>query len=147
MPFVEIWRRHRDIARGLRRAGRRCLRHGRVSVAKLIERHGADVKLPDADATTGRRGKEWLHAFFPGKRRPRSPQRARPNLPLTAGRALSLAMTRAGEMPMTNALPRDEYMRLLYEQAAPEQRQLAERVRAAHRNGILATDSERSPPI
>ena len=32
---------------------------------------------------------------------------------------------------MKNAIPRDEYMRLLYEHAAREQRQLAERVRAA----------------
>jgi hypothetical protein len=32
---------------------------------------------------------------------------------------------------MANVIPRDEYMRLLYEQAAREQRELAERVRAA----------------
>jgi hypothetical protein len=52
-------------------------------------------------------------------------------------------MLRAGEMPMTNPLPRDEYMRLLYEQAAREQRELAERVRAAHGRGTLARDFER----
>ena len=33
---------------------------------------------------------------------------------------------------MAHPLPGDEYMRLLYEQAAREQRELAERVRAAH---------------
>jgi hypothetical protein len=33
-------------------------------------------------------------------------------------------------MLMANPIPRDEYMRLLYEQAAREQRELAERVRA-----------------
>ena len=43
---------------------------------------------------------------------------------------------------MGNALPRHDYLRLLYEQAAREQRQLAERVRAAGGNG-LATDFER----
>ena len=46
-------------------------------------------------------------------------------------------------MPMSNPLPRDEYMRLLYEQAAREQRELAERVRAAHGRGTLAADFER----
>jgi hypothetical protein len=34
-------------------------------------------------------------------------------------------------------------MRLLYEQAAREQRELAERVRAAHGSGALAADFER----
>jgi len=34
-------------------------------------------------------------------------------------------------------------MRLLYEQAAREQRELAERVRAAHGRGTLAADFER----
>ena len=71
------------------------------------------------------------------------PQRARPNLPLTPDAHHPLAMTRAGEMPMTKPLPRDEYMRLLYEQAAREQRELAERVRAAHGRGTLARDFER----
>jgi hypothetical protein len=46
-------------------------------------------------------------------------------------------------MLMTNPLPRDEYMRLLYEQAAREQRELAERVRAANGSGDLAADFER----
>ena len=46
-------------------------------------------------------------------------------------------------MPMTSPLPRDEYMRLLYEQAAREQRELAERVRAAHGSDALAADFER----
>jgi len=32
---------------------------------------------------------------------------------------------------MGNALPRNDYLRLLYEQAAQEQRQLPERVKAA----------------
>jgi hypothetical protein len=32
---------------------------------------------------------------------------------------------------MSNALPRNDYLRLLYEEAARKQRQLAERVRAA----------------
>lgn len=45
---------------------------------------------------------------------------------------------------MANPLPRDEYMRLLYEQAAREQRELAERVRAAHGSKVLAADFERS---
>ena len=71
------------------------------------------------------------------------PQRARPNLPLTPDAHHPLAMTRSGEMPMTNPLPRDEYMRLLYEQAAREQRELAERVRAAYGSGALAADFER----
>jgi len=44
---------------------------------------------------------------------------------------------------MANPLPREEYMRLLYEQAAREQRELAERVRAAHGNDTLAADFER----
>jgi len=44
---------------------------------------------------------------------------------------------------MGNALPRNEYMRLLYEQAAREQRHLAERVRAARGNGALIADLER----
>src|SRR6476659_9233674 len=44
---------------------------------------------------------------------------------------------------MANALPRDEYMRLLYEQAAREQRELAERVRAARGSDGLAADFER----
>jgi hypothetical protein len=46
-------------------------------------------------------------------------------------------------MPMTNPLPRDEYLRLLYEQAAREQRELAERVRAANGRDTLAADFER----
>ena len=45
---------------------------------------------------------------------------------------------------MKNAIPRDEYMQLLYEQAAREQRQLAERVRGAFRGGKdLGADFER----
>ena len=44
---------------------------------------------------------------------------------------------------MANPIPRDEYMRLLYEQAAQEQRELAERVRAAYGSGELAADFER----
>ena len=44
---------------------------------------------------------------------------------------------------MANPIPRDEYMRLLYEQAAREQRELAERVRAAYGSGTLAADFER----
>ena len=44
---------------------------------------------------------------------------------------------------MANPLPRDEYMRVLYEQAAREQRELSERVRAAHGSGTLAADFER----
>jgi len=44
---------------------------------------------------------------------------------------------------MGSALPRNEYMRLLYEQAAQEQRQLAERVRAAHGDKALIADFER----
>ena len=44
---------------------------------------------------------------------------------------------------MANPLSRDEYMRLLYAQAAREQRELAERVRAAHGSGTLAADFER----
>ena len=46
-------------------------------------------------------------------------------------------------MSMANPLPRDEYMRLLYEQAAREQRELAKRVRAAHGSDALAADFER----
>ena len=42
-----------------------------------------------------------------------------------------------------NALPRNEYMRLLYEHAAREQRQLAERARAARGDGALIADLER----
>ena len=41
------------------------------------------------------------------------------------------------------ANPRDEYMRLLYEQAAREQRELAERVRAARGSDAMAADFER----
>ena len=48
-----------------------------------------------------------------------------------------------GVTPMANPLPRDEYMRVLYEQAAREQRELSERVRAAHGSGTLAADFER----
>ena len=44
---------------------------------------------------------------------------------------------------MANALPRNDYLRLLYEQAAQEQRQLAERVRAARGDGTLIADFER----
>jgi hypothetical protein len=44
---------------------------------------------------------------------------------------------------MGNALPRNDYLRLLYEQAAREQRQLAERVRAARGDGALIADFER----
>ena len=44
---------------------------------------------------------------------------------------------------MANPIPRDEYMRVLYEQAAREQRELSERVRAAHGSGTLAADFER----
>jgi len=44
---------------------------------------------------------------------------------------------------MGNALPRNEYMRLLYEQAAREQRQLAERVRAARGSAEMIADFER----
>jgi hypothetical protein len=44
---------------------------------------------------------------------------------------------------MTNPLPRDSYMRLLYAQAAREQRELAERVRAAHGSPTLAANFER----
>ena len=44
---------------------------------------------------------------------------------------------------MANPVSGDEYMRLLYAQAAREQRELAERVRAAHRSGTLAADFER----
>jgi len=44
---------------------------------------------------------------------------------------------------MTTPIPRDEYMRLLYEQAAREQRALAERVRAAYGSGEFAADFER----
>jgi hypothetical protein len=43
---------------------------------------------------------------------------------------------------MGNALPRNDYMRLLYEQAAREQRQLAARVRAARGDGTLIADFE-----
>ena len=46
-------------------------------------------------------------------------------------------------MSMTKTIPRDEYMRLLYEQAAREQRELAERVRAANGRDTLAADFER----
>ena len=52
-------------------------------------------------------------------------------------------MTRPDDLPMANLLPRDQYMRLLYAQAAREQRELAERVRAARGNGPLAADFER----
>jgi hypothetical protein len=44
---------------------------------------------------------------------------------------------------MANPIPRDEYMRLLYQQAAREQRELAQRVRAAHGSDALAADFER----
>jgi hypothetical protein len=44
---------------------------------------------------------------------------------------------------MVNPLPRDEYTRLLYEQAAREQRELAQRVRAARGNDAMAADFER----
>jgi hypothetical protein len=44
---------------------------------------------------------------------------------------------------MGNALPRNDYLRLLYEQAAREQRQLAERVRAARGDEALIADFER----
>ena len=44
---------------------------------------------------------------------------------------------------MANPIPRDEYMRLSYEQAAREQRELAERVRAAYGSDVLAADFER----
>ena len=44
---------------------------------------------------------------------------------------------------MANPIPRDEYMRLLYEQAAREQRELAERVRAARGSDAMAADFER----
>jgi len=44
---------------------------------------------------------------------------------------------------MGNALTRNDYLRLLYEQAAQEQRQLAERVRAARSDGALIADFER----
>jgi hypothetical protein len=44
---------------------------------------------------------------------------------------------------MGNALPRNDYLRLLYEQAAQEQRQLAERVRAARGDGAMIADFER----
>jgi hypothetical protein len=44
---------------------------------------------------------------------------------------------------MGNALPRSDYLRLLYEQAAIEQRQLAERVRATGGDGALIADFER----
>lgn len=43
---------------------------------------------------------------------------------------------------MGNALPRNDYMRLLYEQAAREQRQLAERVRAARGDRAMIADFE-----
>ena len=44
---------------------------------------------------------------------------------------------------MGNALPRNDYMRLLYEKAAQEQRQLADRVRAVHGGKALIADFER----
>jgi len=44
---------------------------------------------------------------------------------------------------MTNPLPRDEYMRRLYERAAREQRELVERVRAVRGSYLLAADFER----
>lgn len=44
---------------------------------------------------------------------------------------------------MANGLSRNDYLRLLYEQAAQEQRQLAERVRAARGDGTLIADFER----
>ena len=44
---------------------------------------------------------------------------------------------------MNSAIPRDEFMRLLYEQAAREQRDLAVRVRAARGNEHHAADFER----
>ena len=44
---------------------------------------------------------------------------------------------------MANPIPRDEYMRLLYEQAAREQRELAERVRAAYGSDALAANFDR----
>ena len=44
---------------------------------------------------------------------------------------------------MGNTLPRNDYLRLLYEQAAEEQRQLAERVRAVRGDGALIADFER----
>jgi hypothetical protein len=44
---------------------------------------------------------------------------------------------------MAHSIPRDEYMRLLYEQAAREQRELAERVRAARGSDAMAADFER----
>ena len=43
---------------------------------------------------------------------------------------------------MGNALPRNEYMRLLYEQAAREQRQLADRARAARGSAEMIADFE-----
>jgi hypothetical protein len=56
--------------------------------------------------------------------------------------ASSLVILRAGNS-MANPVSGDEYMRLLYAQAAREQRELAERVRAAHGSGTLAADFER----
>ena len=44
---------------------------------------------------------------------------------------------------MNSLIPRDEFMRLLYEQAAREQRDLAVRVRAARGNEHHAADFER----
>ena len=44
---------------------------------------------------------------------------------------------------MANPIPREEYMRLLYEQAAREQRQLADRVRGVRGSEVLAADCER----
>ena len=44
---------------------------------------------------------------------------------------------------MANPIPRDEYMRLLYEQAAREQRELAERVRAVRGSDAMAANFER----
>ena len=44
---------------------------------------------------------------------------------------------------MAHSIPRDEYMRLLYEQAAREQRELAERVRTARGSDAMAADFER----
>jgi len=48
----------------------------------------------------------------------------------------------AQNLGMGNAVSRNDYLRLLYEQAAQEQRQLAERVRAARGHGALIADFE-----